>query len=38
MRIFAEDDRSQAESIQSWLELDGYQVDWVNVVIMPYSN
>ncbi|MCT9480411.1 response regulator transcription factor, partial [Acinetobacter baumannii] len=23
------DDRSQAESIQSWLELDGYQVDWV---------
>ncbi|MDC4721841.1 response regulator transcription factor [Acinetobacter baumannii] len=30
MRILlAEDDRSQAESIQSWLELDGYQVDWV---------
>lgn len=29
MRILlAEDDRSQAESIQSWLELDGYQVDW----------
>ncbi|HDI2842642.1 TPA: DNA-binding response regulator, partial [Acinetobacter baumannii] len=26
MRILlAEDDRSQAESIQSWLELDGYQ-------------
>ncbi|EMQ1488800.1 TPA: DNA-binding response regulator, partial [Acinetobacter baumannii] len=25
MRILlAEDDRSQAESIQSWLELDGY--------------
>lgn len=30
MRILlAEDDRSQAESIQSWLELDGYQVDRV---------
>lgn len=30
MRILlAEDDRSQAESIQSWLELDDYQVDWV---------
>ncbi|WP_224970596.1 response regulator transcription factor [Acinetobacter oleivorans] len=30
MRILlAEDDRSQAESIQSWLELDGYLVDWV---------
>lgn len=30
MRILlAEDDRSQAESIQSWLELDGYQVNWV---------
>ncbi|MBJ9954007.1 MULTISPECIES: response regulator transcription factor [unclassified Acinetobacter] len=30
MRILlAEDDRSQAESIQSWLEMDGYNVDWV---------
>lgn len=30
MRILiAEDDRSQAESIKSWLELDGYSVDWV---------
>ena len=30
MRILlAEDDRSQAESIQSWLELGGHQVDWV---------
>ncbi|MBJ9984824.1 response regulator transcription factor [Acinetobacter sp. S40] len=30
MRILvAEDDRSQAESIQSWLEMDGYHVDWV---------
>ncbi|MCG2937586.1 response regulator transcription factor, partial [Escherichia coli] len=30
MRILiAEDDVSQAESIKSWLELDGYTVDWV---------
>ncbi|WP_130803000.1 response regulator transcription factor [Acinetobacter ihumii] len=30
MRILiAEDDRSQAESIKSWLEMDGYSVDWV---------
>lgn len=31
MRILlAEDDASQAESIQSWLALDGYNVDWVD--------
>ena len=31
MRILlAEDDRSQAESIKSWLEMDGYSVDWVD--------
>ena len=30
MRILlAEDDRSQAESIKTWLEMDGYVVDWV---------
>ncbi|SPL70593.1 response regulator transcription factor [Acinetobacter stercoris] len=30
MRILlAEDDASQAESIKSWLEMDGYNVDWV---------
>lgn len=30
MRILlAEDDVSQAQSIQTWLELDGYVVDWV---------
>ena len=30
MRILlAEDDCSQAESIKSWLEMDGYSVDWV---------
>lgn len=30
MRILlAEDDVSQAESIKSWLEMDGYSVDWV---------
>ena len=30
MRILiAEDDCSQAESIKSWLEMDGYRVDWV---------
>ncbi|AXQ22926.1 DNA-binding response regulator [Acinetobacter wuhouensis] len=30
MRILlAEDDSSQAESIKSWLEMDGYNVDWV---------
>jgi len=30
MRILlAEDDRSQAESIKAWLEMDGYSVDWV---------
>lgn len=30
MRILlAEDDASQAQSIKSWLELDGYSVDWV---------
>lgn len=30
MRILlAEDDASQAESIKSWLEMDGYSVDWV---------
>ena len=30
MRILiVEDDASQAESIKSWLELDGYNVDWV---------
>lgn len=27
--LLAEDDESQAESIQSWLEMDGYVVDWV---------
>lgn len=27
--LLAEDDRSQAESIQTWLKMDGYQVDWV---------
>ncbi|ALH95851.1 response regulator transcription factor [Acinetobacter equi] len=31
MRILiVEDDASQAESIKSWLELDGYNVDWVD--------
>ena len=31
MRILlVEDDRSQAESIKSWLELDGYNVDWID--------
>lgn len=30
MRILlAEDDSSQAESIKTWLEMDGYNVDWV---------
>lgn len=30
MRILlAEDDSSQAESIKTWLEMDGYSVDWV---------
>lgn len=30
MRILlAEDDASQAESIQAWLEMDGYNIDWV---------
>lgn len=30
MRILlAEDDRSQAESIKTWLEMDGYSIDWV---------
>ena len=30
MRILlAEDDQSQAESIQTWLEMDGYVIDWV---------
>ena len=30
MRIFlAEDDASQAESIKTWLEMDGYNIDWV---------
>lgn len=30
MRILlAEDDQSQAESIKTWLEMDGYNVDWV---------
>ena len=30
MRILlAEDDRSQAESIKAWLEMDGYNIDWV---------
>lgn len=30
MRILlAEDDASQAESIQTWLEMDGYVLDWV---------
>ncbi|HEX5381819.1 MAG TPA: response regulator transcription factor [Acinetobacter sp.] len=30
MRILlAEDDHSQAESIKTWLEMDGYSVDWV---------
>ncbi|WP_326519511.1 response regulator transcription factor [Acinetobacter sp. CAAS 2-6] len=30
MRILlAEDDHSQAESIKTWLEMDGYNVDWV---------
>lgn len=30
MRILlAEDDPSQAESIKTWLEMDGYSVDWV---------
>lgn len=30
MRILlAEDDTSQAESIKTWLEMDGYSVDWV---------
>lgn len=27
--LLAEDDVSQAESIKSWLEMDGYNVDWV---------
>ncbi|KAB1857912.1 response regulator transcription factor [Acinetobacter tandoii] len=31
MRILlAEDDYSQAESIKTWLEMDGYNVDWVD--------
>lgn len=31
MRILlAEDDSSQAESIKTWLEMDGYNVDWVD--------
>ena len=31
MRILlAEDDHSQAESIKTWLEMDGYNVDWVD--------
>ncbi|USE84853.1 response regulator transcription factor [Acinetobacter tibetensis] len=31
MRILlAEDDHSQAESIKTWLEMDGYSVDWVD--------
>ncbi len=25
----AEDDASQADSIKTWLEMDGYSVDWV---------
>lgn len=30
MRILlAEDDASQAESIKTWLEMDGYNIDWV---------
>ncbi len=30
MRILlVEDDASQAESLQTWLEMDGYTVDWV---------
>lgn len=30
MRILlAEDDASQAESIKTWLEMDGYSIDWV---------
>lgn len=30
MRILlAEDDASQAESIKAWLEMDGYNIDWV---------
>ena len=30
MRILlVEDDTSQGESIKTWLELDGYSVDWV---------
>ena len=30
MRILlAEDDTSQAESIKTWLEMDGYNIDWV---------
>jgi len=27
--LLAEDDASQAESIKTWLEMDGYSVDWV---------
>jgi two-component system, OmpR family, response regulator len=27
--LLAEDDVSQAESIKTWLEMDGYSVDWV---------
>lgn len=27
--LLAEDDVSQAESIKAWLEMDGYNVDWV---------
>lgn len=31
MRILlAEDDVSQAESIKTWLEMDGYNIDWVD--------
>ena len=31
MRILlAEDDASQADSIKTWLEMDGYSVDWVD--------
>ena len=30
MRILlAEDDVSQAQSIKTWLEMDGYSIDWV---------
>ena len=37
MRILlAEDDESQAESIQTWLEMDGYVIDRVDRGIMPF--